>query len=114
MTTLHLIVHKLALEQRLKWNNILPEARKQLESVLDRINYVIKKYEEHARQFESHILYSALELCSGYSEVVLYGYTRGTCLRVISDKLYEKGFIVSWDIAGTAYSAGFYQKVISP
>ena len=103
MTILHLIVHRGNLEKRLELDNIPSEKREELESVLSRINSVIENGNgKDVKELEGFPLYRALELCDkDYSRIVLYGFTRRTCLRVVSNRLSSEGYSVCWDIYGT-------------
>ena len=103
MATLHLIIHKHIMEKWLARDFISADWRKQLESTLARIDYVIETEDpRHVKEFErTDLFYRVVELCEGYTHITCYGFKRDLCLKIISEKLYPKGYIVSWDISGT-------------
>lgn len=98
MPQLHLIVHKEVINMRLKTARS-PE-RENLQSVLGRINEVIQN-KQGVKELNGMPLFKALDLCAGYSEIVLYGLTRRLCLEMVSEYLTNAGYIVSMDIDGT-------------
>jgi len=97
MNTLHLIIHKELL--------ILQNSRNKYKSALDRIKDI-----ELSERCVAHVpwkkyvnnLEECIVLAQGHSAVVLYGYSRGYCLKFVSKTLMSKGIRVSYDIAGSA------------
>ena len=108
METLHLIVHKSMIEEELKSDLTPDEKKPKLEKVLRRIQE-IETTEENVKYivFDNDNpnnldgIHHTVDICRGYSSVVLYGISTTVCLPFVERKLKEKGFIISYDQQGT-------------
>ena len=108
MEKLRLIVHKSMIKEELKSELTLCEKKPKLERVLERIRE-IETTEKHVKYIvmdndnpdNLNGIHHTVDICRGYSSVVLYGISTTVCLPFVERKLKENGFAVSYDQQGT-------------
>jgi len=108
MGLLHLIVHRSMIEEELASGLTPPEKKPRLQAVLERIREV-----EFRESLVQHIVYDnddpdipegihhVVEMCQGFSSVILYGISISVCLPFCERRLQEAGLSVRYDVAGT-------------
>jgi len=109
MDSLHLIVHKSMIEDELLSDLTSSEKKIRLQAVLRRINGIEFKEYPHVKHvlFEmdnpdiTQGLHHVVDVCQGYSSVMLYGISTTICLPFVERKLEEAGFKVTYDSYGT-------------
>jgi len=97
MVALHLIIHKELLELQninLHYDSVLQRI-KEIENSEKEVKCI--PWYEYVNNLDQSIF-----LSEDYEKVVLYGYSRKHCLKIISNMLISKGIFVSYDIKGTA------------
>lgn len=108
MKTLHLIIHKSMIEDELESSSTSNEKKLRLQSVLQRINNIEIKANPHVKHIlfdtdDSDILegiHYVVDICQGYSSVVLYGISTTACLPFTKNRLKAAGFKVRYDLSG--------------
>jgi len=107
MEQLYLIVHKSMIEEGLESELTSDERKPKLKRVLRRIQEIetTKGHVKHVVMNNDNPdnldgIHHVVDICQGYSSVVLQGISTAVCLPFIKSKLKENGFAVSYDQQG--------------